>query len=142
LLDQEEYNRWMKSAEKTLKSAYIDLDTEFYNWACFKAHQAAEKALKALLWGCGKPGIRHTLPKLLENIKELGVKVPEKIKENCIRLSKYYTITRYPDVWENGIPEDYFTVNEAREAIKMAEEVIKWVKDTWGKLISEAKQIT
>ena len=40
----------MRSATRTLESAKHDADHGDYNWACFKAHQAAGKALKALLW--------------------------------------------------------------------------------------------
>lgn len=54
-MDIEEYERWIKSAEKTLQSAKEDLERGDYNWACFKAQQAAEKALKAFLYGLGKP---------------------------------------------------------------------------------------
>ena len=52
-LDASEYERRMKSAIRTLKSAEHDVEHGDYNWACFKAHQAAEKALKSLLWGSG-----------------------------------------------------------------------------------------
>ena len=55
-LDASEYERRMKSAIRTLKSAEHDVEHGDYNWACFKAHQAAEKALKSLLWGVGRLG--------------------------------------------------------------------------------------
>jgi len=55
-LDAQEYERWMKSAYKTLESARRDRENGFYNWACFKSHQASDKALKALLWGLGGRG--------------------------------------------------------------------------------------
>ena len=53
-LDEEEYNRWMKNAQTTLRSAINDKSSQFYNWACFKAQQAAEYAVKAYLRGIGK----------------------------------------------------------------------------------------
>jgi HEPN domain-containing protein len=60
-LDVDEYERWMKSAIKTLESARRDIKQGDYNWACFKAYQAGEKALKALLWGAGLPRTGHAL---------------------------------------------------------------------------------
>jgi hypothetical protein len=69
-LDEGEFERWMRSALRTLESARRDLDGGDYNWACFKSHQAAGKALKALLWGvfqlhvldsCGHEGLPHQL---------------------------------------------------------------------------------
>ena len=90
--------------------------------------------MKALLWGIGKPKIGHSLINLLSGLKENGIDIPKEILEKCSYLSKYYMITRYPDTWESGIPEDYFTEKEAREALKYAEEIIEWVKEIWRKL--------
>jgi len=53
IFDQEEYRRWMKQAEATLSSAKRDKDYGDYNWCCFKAQQAAEFAVKGLLYGVG-----------------------------------------------------------------------------------------
>ena len=135
MLDEAEFGRWIESARRTLESARRDAEHGDYNWACFKAHQAAEKALKALLWGAGKPRTGHSLPKLLDNIREeLGIEAPKEIQEACIRLNKLYTPTRYPDAWSEGIPEEYYSESEAVEAITWAEQVLEWVVQTWRRL--------
>ncbi len=135
MLDEAEFNRWIESAKRTLESARRDLQHGDYNWACFKAHQAAEKALKGLLWGVGKPRIGYSLPRLLEYIKdEVGLMPPDDVKEACIRLNKLYSPTRYPDAWSEGIPEEYYSEKEAEEAIGQALLVIEWVLKTWLKL--------
>ncbi len=131
MLDYDEYNRWIRSSKKTLDSAINDLNNLDFNWSCFKAHQAAEKALKALLWGISSPIIGYSLPNLLNRLTELGIGYDASIKEACMRLNKYYIPTRYPDVWSEGAPEDYYTESEAREAIKYAEDIIKWVESKW-----------
>ncbi len=136
MLDEREYERWIRSARRTLSSALNDLEAGDYNWACFKAHQAAEKALKALLWGVGRPRTGHMLPLLLEALEQLGVAVPSNVREACMRLNKLYTPTRYPDVWSEGIPEDYYTRSEAEEAIAQAQLVIDWVEQVWRRLSS------
>ncbi|HHX25506.1 MAG TPA: HEPN domain-containing protein [Firmicutes bacterium] len=41
----------MAQSEQTLRSAYVDAEHEFYNWSCFKAHQAGEYSIKAILQG-------------------------------------------------------------------------------------------
>jgi HEPN domain-containing protein len=46
ILNEREFNRWIKSAKHTLESAKVDKDNGFYNWACFKAQQAARLQLK------------------------------------------------------------------------------------------------
>lgn len=135
-LDDVEFERWMRSALKTLESAGRDLEFGDYNWACFKAHQAVEKALKAVLWGVGKPRIGRSLVHLLNYLAEnVGVRPPEDIVNACTALSKFYTPTRYPDVWSEGTPEEYYSRNEAEEAIKLAVRVIDWVKDLWQGLL-------
>lgn len=136
-MDEDEYNRWMASASTTLNSAIKDLQARDYNWACFKSHQAAEKALKALLWGSGNPRYGHSLKKLYEALEAI-VGGDEKILEDCLRLDKYYTSTRYPDVWESGMPEEYFSESEAAEAITRAENVLGWVRSRWEWLRRES----
>jgi len=56
-LDVGGFERWMRSSLKALESAKKDLEFEFCNWACFKARQAAEKGLKAVLLGWGSLGL-------------------------------------------------------------------------------------
>jgi len=132
-VDEDEFGRWITSAQATLNSAVKDLRGGEYNWACFKSHQAAEKALKALLWGSGNPRYGHSLKKLYDALEGL-IGGDDRIKEDCLRLDKYYTSTRYPDVWESGMPEEYFSESEALEAIRRAEEVLSWVKARWESL--------
>ncbi|HEY9246165.1 MAG TPA: HEPN domain-containing protein [Candidatus Methanoperedens sp.] len=44
-----EAKRWLLQAKHDLDDAYISLDGERFNLACFLSQQAAEKALKAYL---------------------------------------------------------------------------------------------
>ncbi|MGC8974905.1 MAG: HEPN domain-containing protein [Thermoprotei archaeon] len=137
MLDDEEFKRWVESASRTLESARVDHAHGFYSWACFKAHQAAEKAIKALLWGLGRPRAGHSLPVLLSDLRDVVGEVSEDIVESCMRLNKYYIPTRYPDVWSEGIPEEQYTEKESLEAISMAEEVVGWVRKVWESLKKE-----
>jgi len=57
-----------------------------------------------------------------------------------MRLNKYYIPTRYPDVWSEGTPEDYYTEKEAMEAIEYTKNVINWVEEIWKKLLREEKE--
>ena len=130
MLDQDEFERWMKSAKHTLNSAERDLEGGYYNWACFKAQQAAEFAVKAYLWGVGMPSFGHSLTKL---IRELG-EVPEDIYEACARLDKFYTAPRYADMWSEGAPHEYYTKREAEEAIYYAKQIIVFIESKWKSL--------
>ena len=56
-LDENEFSRWMRSSLHTLESAKRDLRFDDYAWACFKAHQAAEKTSKAFYGVLGSLGL-------------------------------------------------------------------------------------
>jgi HEPN domain-containing protein len=38
---------WLKQAEHDLQKAKLDLQFQYYEWACFTAHQAAERIILA-----------------------------------------------------------------------------------------------
>ncbi len=48
-IDCDEYNRWIKQAEYTLRAIDADMNMGNYSWVCFKAQQVAELSIKALL---------------------------------------------------------------------------------------------
>ncbi len=126
-MDWEEFERWLESAKTTLASAEHDLKGGFYNWACFKAQQASEMALKALLSALGILPQVHSVYRLYLILKEeLPIKIPENILK---KLDKYYIPTRYPDVFPDSTPSELFSKEEAEEAIEGAELVIKEVEE-------------
>jgi HEPN domain-containing protein len=134
VLDEEEYQRWMDSAKQTLDSAKVDLDSGFYNWACFKSQQSAELAVKAYLYGIGQPKAGHSIAYLLSLIE-----APQEIIEKGKYLDKLYIPTRYPDAWSSGSPSFYYTRKEAEDAIKYAEDIIKFLKEEWRKTSSKGE---
>lgn len=123
-------------AERTLSSAVGDAERGDFNWACFKAHQAAEFALKALLYGVGMPARGHSLTHLIAGISRL-IPVGEDSVELCRILDKFHIPTRYVDAWSEGSPYEYFSRRDAETAIKAAEEVIKLVRGLWRSLSGE-----
>jgi len=134
ILDQEEFKRWLNMAKQTLKSAKLDLEGEFYNWACFKSHQSAEYAVKALIRGIGEQSYGHSVYKLLATLNKLRFSVPSKLISFAKTLDQYYTPTRYPDVWIEGVPYEYYSKETAEKAIEYASRIINWVEETWRKL--------
>ena len=128
-LDEEEYNRWMKNAQTTLRSAINDKSSKFYNWACFKAQQAAEYAVKAYLRGIGKGSFGHSISLLLVDLH-----FSKEIVDLAKKIDKYYIPTRYTDVWSEGTPEDYYTLEDASEAIECTEKIINEVEAKWKSL--------
>ena len=52
-------------------------------------------------------------------------------------IDKYYIPTRYTDAWSEGVPEDYYTLDEANEAINCSETIIDEVENKWKSLKKE-----
>ncbi len=131
MLDESEYVRWLSSARRTLDSAVGDLGRGDYNWACFKAQQAAEVGVKALLRGLGLPSYGHSISKLVLILRSKGVEVPNDIVLKAKKLDKYYIPTRYPNAWAEGAPHEYYSREDADDAIKCAKDIIEWVESVW-----------
>ena len=93
MLDEREFERWFEAAKRGLESARGDLDREDYNWACFKAQQAAELAVKGLLHGLGMPAYGHSVSRLLRQLEEKGLAASEDIVQAAKDLDKYYVPT-------------------------------------------------
>ncbi|BFH73908.1 HEPN domain-containing protein [Sulfurisphaera javensis] len=135
MLDWSEYNRWLSSAIKTLESAEKDED---FNWACFKAEQSAQLAVKALLFLLGKPYIGHDLLTLLERTE---VQLSSEIVECASFLSKVYIPSRYPDALPEPLtPHLAFTSEDKRKAIECARKIIDLVKSVGEDLRRKEKE--
>ena len=107
--DDTEYIRWIKQAKNTLNGAEKDLNTNQFNWACFKAHQATEFALKAIQYGFGNTPFGHSLRNLglkLSQIKNIDI---SNIYNCLLILDRHYIPTRYADSFSDGAPFEYYT---------------------------------
>ena len=121
------YKDWLEQGKRDLNKAEIDLEFQYYEWACFSSQQAAEKIVKALglklgieIWG---HSISHMLRVIEENLK---IKIPREIKELATLLDKYYIPPRYPNGFPLGKPADYYTEKEAKEAIDAVHKILQW----------------
>lgn len=120
------YADWYRQAEADLRHARNALEDGDYEWSCFAAHQAAEKALKAVFLKMGMDAWGHTLTVLIGNLPD-NVDQPSEDLVNFARmLDKFYIPTRYPNGFESGAPTDFYTKDEATEAIRLAETIIEF----------------
>ncbi len=127
MFDWDEYVRWMEQAKYTLDSIRADIIFGSYSWACFKAHQAAEYALRAFLRGSGKPAFGHDLRELARSVAEY-CGLDEEILEATLSLSKYYIPPRYPDAFPGGSPYQFYSKKDAEGAREYARKIIEWVE--------------
>lgn len=118
----------MRQAEATLASAKRDKDAGDYNWACFKAQQAAEFAVKGLLYRIGFSPIGHSILRLLGEIERKNVDV-EKLKEYARALDRHHIPTRYANAHVDGAPFEFYDLSTAEEALEYATRIIQFVKE-------------
>ncbi|MGQ9533329.1 MAG: HEPN domain-containing protein [Desulfotomaculales bacterium] len=119
---------WLDEAQGDLEHARNDLRTGFYNWACFSAQQAAEKAVKAVFQKLGAEAWGHSVTDLL---RELGRHhpVPEELIEGALELDKAYIPARYPNAHPSGAPRRLYTAKEAQRLIAYADRIYRFCAD-------------
>ncbi len=122
------YLDWFRQAEADLSHANNALEDGDYEWSCFATHQAAEKALKAVFLKLGMDAWGHTLTVLVGNLPA-SVQPPAKLLSYAKVLDKHYIPTRYPNGFESGAPTDFYTQEEAENAIQYAKEILKFCGD-------------
>ncbi len=55
--------------------------------------------------------------------------IPERLIENAKILDKHYIPTQYPNGLERGAPTEFYTRTEAEDAIRRAEEIVRFCGD-------------
>ena len=132
MLDTEEFERWLKQAEHNLQSAERDCREGDFSWAAFKAQQAGELALKALLKGLGRLAMGHSATLLLTEIADAGIEVGPHLEECARALERHYIPTRYPDAYPSGSPFEFYDQGEAERAISSAGRLLDFVRRAFG----------
>lgn len=112
---------WFRQAELDLAAARDNAGMAHYEWACFLAQQAAEKAVKAAHETEGTEAWGHSVAALLDGLDA----VPDHIMEAAKGLDKHYIPARYPNSHPQGAPGDLYTEREAEQALTDAATVIE-----------------
>lgn len=119
---------WLDDAQGDLAHAKSDLERGFYNWACFSAQQAAEKAVRAAFQKLGAEAWGHSVADLLEELKGRHA-VPQILIEQALDLDKAYIATRYPNAHASGSARSRYTRMEATRLIEYAEGIVNFCSD-------------
>ena len=124
---------WIREAEWDLKHAKNDLKEGFYNWACFSAQQADEKAVKAAFQKIKVDAWGHSVADLLNELSK-HFNIDRELIDYAYELDKVYILAGYPNAHPTGSPSQRYTRSEAERLIKHAEEIIKFCKNTLSKI--------
>lgn len=116
--------RWLSQGERDLDAARYLRDGGRHNLACYQAQQAAEKALKAVLYAQGEESVLGHSAVVL--VVAAGESEPDlrTVADAARRLDRFYIPTRYPNGLPGGIPADAFDDRDAAGAIADAEAVV------------------
>lgn len=123
---------WYKQAERDLASAKAQIDAGFFEWSCFIAQQAAEKAIKAVYQKLGADAWGHAVTELLTGLGE-RLTVSQYLLDKAKALDKYYIPARYPNGWVSGFPGQYLTKKDAEDAISDSGEILRFCKGLLAK---------
>lgn len=115
---------WWRQAEADLDSAELMFSEAVYYAASWFAHQATEKALKALyIEQHGRPANRvHDL-----NFLGRSVSVDPSLSGDLALLDSAFMLTRYPDA-SNRAPVDTATLGSGTRDMEAARRVVQWVQ--------------
>lgn len=116
---------WLRQSKRDLEHAVGSSGLGHFEWACFAAHQAAEKAIKAVFERLHGEAWGHTVRRLLVRLSERAA-VPEELKESAGYLDQHYIPTRYPNGFEDGAPLEFYSKKDADRAIQCAREIIEF----------------
>ncbi len=114
---------WLAQARRDLEQAAASERDGRYEWACFAAHQAAEKALKALHLHLGQEAWGHVVARLLQ---ELNVRHDATLLDKAKVLDSFYIPTRYPNGHPAGAPFEHYGSLQSGEAIRYAGEILEF----------------
>lgn len=115
---------WFRQAEADLQHARHAANDRDYEWSCFAAQQAAEKAAKAAHEYLGQEAWGHVVTELLEALKPHEPSIDDALLDRARSLDKLYIPTRYPNGLAGGAPADFYTRPEAERAINDAEAIL------------------
>jgi HEPN domain-containing protein len=115
---------WLRQADADLRHARNALRDGDHDWACFAAHQAAEKAAKAAHQALGQEAWGHVVTELLDALRRHATGIDDALLDRARALDKLYIPTRYPNGLAGGAPTDFYTRPEAERAIADAEAVL------------------
>jgi len=114
---------WFRQAERDLEQAEDSRAAGRHEWACFAAHQAAEKAAKAVHLACGQDAWGHVVAKLLVELPA-RLAVPQELVDKAKVLDNFYVPARDPNGHAEGAPFEHYGPLQSQEAIAYAREVV------------------
>lgn len=117
--------RWLAQGQDDVQFArWLLSENRGFDKGCFIAQQAAEKALKAVLYlGGARSILGHSVAELL---KRAATRHPALAgyRADAMQLDRFYIPTRYPNGLPAGTPFENYTREDLEKAVVMAEGIV------------------
>ena len=124
----EEGLRWLDQAAADMKTARDCLKDKNFYASAFFSQQAAEKALKGLLYSKGyRALLTHSVLELLEEAAQRSAKFRD-LMDMGRELDRHYMGARYPNFYPKGPAYKYYNEEIAVRCLSYAESILNIVR--------------
>jgi len=125
---RDEALRWFREGVWDLETARILHGAGRYNAAAYYSHQAAEKAVKALLYLVNEAPWGHSVRILLEKFAEKKNISISELLPYARELDRHYVPSRYPNAHPAGTPHEAYDEDTSRRVIEAAEVLVSFAR--------------
>ena len=137
-----EAGKWYTQAEADLRAAQDSITSKHYDWACFQAQQAAEKAVKFFLYDRGYTSIiTHSLKELVRECKKQEKEFSE-LESYARTLDMFYIPTRRPNGLAGDLsPAEFYEEEDAVKCASYAASILTTVKKIYDNIEEFASRL-
>lgn len=137
-MDQKKFELWFSEAENDFEIGTILSNAQKYNAAVFFFVQAAEKAVKALLYFNNITPWGHSIVDLITSCEKIQISINKNLRTIAQLLEKHYSSSRYPDALPDISPKEAYDDNIAEDIQMKAQKILDFVRKE--KLESEQEE--
>jgi HEPN domain-containing protein len=118
---------WLGQALRDLEHTRTSRVAGHHEWACFAAHPAAEKAVKAVHLKFGQGAWGQVVATLLAELPP-AVSVPPDPVEMGRVLDNFYVPARYPNSHVEGAPLEHYGPLQSELALRHAGQIVEFAR--------------
>ena len=127
-MEEKRFSLWFAEATNDYDGGKVLLKAKRYNLAVFIFTQAAEKAVKALLYLTNAKPWGHAILNLLTEYENQGHTVPAELKQYAQDLENSYLDSRYPGVSVTIGPKDMYDKETTKAAMVKTKAILDYVE--------------